>query len=186
MKKPRPAQIVPGVAPDAAPAMRPFARSLPMQLMRAREAVMERFRPHLAERGLTDQQWRVIRALNEVEALEILDLAARCCILPASLSRMLPKLAEDGVLARRAHAHDQRRVVVSLTPRGRKLFATLAAESEAIYAGIARDVGAARLQELYRLLDDTIAALGDKPAGDTAMKRTVRWTRDTGTAQPLD
>jgi homoprotocatechuate degradation regulator HpaR len=182
MKKPRPAES----APDAAPAMRPFARSLPMQLMRAREAVMERFRPHLAERGLTDQQWRVIRALNEVEALEILDLAARCCILPASLSRMLPKLAKDGVLARRPHAHDQRRVVISLTPRGRKLFATLAAESEAIYAAIAQDVGAARLRELYRLLDDTIAALGDKPAGDTATRRTARWTRDAGTAQPLD
>lgn len=166
--------------------MRPFARSLPMQLMRAREAVMERFRPHLVERGLTDQQWRVIRALSEVEALEILDLAARCCILPASLSRMLPKLAEDGVLARRAHALDQRRVVVSLTPRGRKLFATLAAESEAIYAGIASEIGVARLQELYRLLDDTIAALGDKPSGDATGKRAARWTRDTGAAPSLD
>jgi DNA-binding MarR family transcriptional regulator len=89
------------------------------------------------------------------------------------------------VLARRAHAHDQRRVVVSLTPRGRKLFATLAAESEAIYAGIAKDVGAARLQELYRLLDDTIAALGQPVEGDAA-KRTARWTRDTRTAPPLD
>ena len=40
------------------------SRSLPMQLMRAREAVMKRFRPHLTERGLTDQQWRVIRPLS--------------------------------------------------------------------------------------------------------------------------
>lgn len=179
MRKPR-------AAADGARPMRPFARSLPMQLMRAREAVMERFRPHLADRGLTDQQWRVIRALSEVEALEILDLAARCCILPASLSRMLPKLAEDGVLTRRPHAHDQRRVVVSLTARGRKLFATLAAESEAIYAGIAGDIGAARLQELYRLLDDTIAALGETPASDVPGRRPARWTRDGQAVQPLD
>ncbi len=47
--------------------MRPFERSLPMQLMLAREAVMQRFRPHLNARGLTDQQWRIVRALNEVD-----------------------------------------------------------------------------------------------------------------------
>ena len=50
--------------------MRPFQRSLPMQLMLAREAVMQRFRPHLTANGMTDQQWRIIRALNEVEAGE--------------------------------------------------------------------------------------------------------------------
>ena len=44
--------------------MRPFERSMPMQLMLAREAVMQRFRPHLNAQGLTDQQWRIIRALN--------------------------------------------------------------------------------------------------------------------------
>ena len=44
---------------------RPFARSLPMQLMRARELVMRHFRPHLHDHDLTDQQWRIIRALTE-------------------------------------------------------------------------------------------------------------------------
>jgi hypothetical protein len=53
--------------------MRPFARSLPMQLMRARELVMQHFRAHLHEHDLTDQQWRIIRALAEAEAVEIGD-----------------------------------------------------------------------------------------------------------------
>ncbi|MET0444367.1 MAG: homoprotocatechuate degradation operon regulator HpaR, partial [Pseudorhodoplanes sp.] len=60
--------------------MRPFERSLPMQLMLAREAVMQRFRPHLTARGLTDQQWRIVRALNEVETIEIADLGRVCCL----------------------------------------------------------------------------------------------------------
>jgi len=34
-----------------------------MELLKAREAAMERFRPMLREHGLTEQQWRVIRAL---------------------------------------------------------------------------------------------------------------------------
>ncbi|HWM83325.1 MAG TPA: homoprotocatechuate degradation operon regulator HpaR [Pseudolabrys sp.] len=130
-----------------------------MQLMRAREAVMQRFRPHLTARGLTEQQWRVIRALAEVETLEIAVLGEHCCIHPASLSRMLPKLAADGLVRRRSARADQRRVIVSLTARGRRLFAALSTESEAIYAQIARDLGAARLSQLYTVLADSIEAL---------------------------
>ena len=45
---------------DSAQAMRPFARSLPMQLLRAREVLMQEFRPHLRKQGLSEQQWRVL------------------------------------------------------------------------------------------------------------------------------
>ena len=48
--------------PRRAP-MREFSRSLPMSLLRAREAVMRQFRPSLREHGLTEQQWRILRAL---------------------------------------------------------------------------------------------------------------------------
>jgi homoprotocatechuate degradation regulator HpaR len=160
-KKPQPARPLP---------IRPFGRSLPMQLMRAREAVMQRFRPHLNNHGLTDQQWRVIRALVEVEAVEILALSERCLIHPASLSRILPKLAEDGLVSRRTNAQDQRRVIVSITPAGRKLFGEIAPESEAIYATLARDIGPERLQELYRALDEMIAALEQAPVKDKRAK----------------
>lgn len=139
--------------------MRPFERSLPMQLMLAREAVMQRFRPHLNARGLTDQQWRIIRALNEVEAVEIADLGRVCCLHAASLSRILPKLEEDGLTARRNSKNDQRRVIVSLTAKGRRLFDEVAPESEAIYAALAREIGPARLDQIYSLLDEVIGIL---------------------------
>jgi DNA-binding MarR family transcriptional regulator len=45
---------------------------------------------------MTDQQWRMIRALADAGARDICELSARCCIHPASLSRMLPRLAADG------------------------------------------------------------------------------------------
>ena len=49
--------------------LRGFNRSLPMALLRAREAVMKKFIPSLRENGLSSQQWRVIRALNEEQGL---------------------------------------------------------------------------------------------------------------------
>ncbi|MCC6947176.1 MAG: homoprotocatechuate degradation operon regulator HpaR [Bradyrhizobiaceae bacterium] len=140
-------------------AMRPFSRSLPMQLMRAREAVMRRFRPHLAAHGFSDQQWRIIRALADAGGMEIGALAEQCQIHPASLSRMLPKLVRAGYVSRRNHKQDQRRVVVSITPRGRALFRTVAPESEEIYAAMERDIGAQKLRDLYRLLDELIETL---------------------------
>ena len=139
--------------------MRPFQRSLPMQLMLAREAIMQRFRPHLTAHGLTDQQWRIVRALNEVEALEIVELGRACCLHAASLSRILPKLEADGLVSRRGNKNDQRRVIVSLTAKGRRLFETVAPQSEAIYATLAQEIGPVRLDEIYGLLDEVIGIL---------------------------
>lgn len=169
MSRPNPRKTLTPQAPqgDAAAAakssaMRPSGRSLPMQLMRAREAVMQRFRPHLRSHGITEQQWRIIRVLVEVQSLEILHLSDRCCIHPASLSRILPNMDAAGLIARRAHAQDLRRVIVSITPEGRRLFERMAPESEQIYAEIAGDIGPERLQQLYRALDDAIEALSPK------------------------
>jgi homoprotocatechuate degradation regulator HpaR len=142
--------------------MRPFQRSLPMQLMLAREAVMQRFRPHLNAHGLTDQQWRIIRALNEVEALDMAALGRVCCLHTASLSRSLPNLEADGLVSRKANKQDQRRVSVSLTARGRRLFETVAPQSEAIYAQLAQEIGPQRLEHIYGLLDEVIGIL-EKP-----------------------
>ncbi|MFO0989175.1 MAG: homoprotocatechuate degradation operon regulator HpaR [Alphaproteobacteria bacterium] len=151
-----------GGADAAAPPMRAFSRSLPMQLLRAREAVMQRFRPMLHGHGVTEQQWRVIRALVDGGAAEIGALADQCCILPASLSRIVDTLEAKRLVARRAHAADQRRVVVEITGAGRKLFQSVAPHSEAHYREIAALVGAERLDAFYAMLDDLIARLEAK------------------------
>ncbi len=143
---------------SAKPAMRPFARSLPMQLLRAREALMQEFRPHLREHGLSEQQWRVLRALAEAGSMEIHALGAMCGIHPASLSRMLPMLESEKRIERRPGKTDQRSSTISITPKGRALFERMARESEEIYAAIERRIGARELAQLYELLDRTIRA----------------------------
>ena len=45
-------------------------RNLALLLLQARESVMAEFRPLLNEHGLTEQQWRVIRALLHDGPLE--------------------------------------------------------------------------------------------------------------------
>jgi len=72
--------------------MRDFSRSLPMSLLRAREAVMRQFRPSLRNHGLTEQQWRILRALTTVDAIEVTELARVAFLLGPSLSRILRDL----------------------------------------------------------------------------------------------
>ena len=140
--------------------VRTMSRALPMQLLRAREAVMQRFRPHLHELGLTDQQGRIMRALAEIEWIDMLELSRRCCIHPASLSRIIPRLDERGIVRRRQATDDARRMTVSLTKKGRSVFEMVSFESEVIYADLAAELGPARLQELHRCLDALIEILG--------------------------
>ena len=46
--------------------------------------------------------------------------------------------------------------------KGRKLFETVAPQSEAIYAQLAQEIGAQRLEQIYGLLDEVIGIL-EKP-----------------------
>jgi DNA-binding MarR family transcriptional regulator len=78
---------------------------------------------------------------------------------------MLPKLARLGLIARKNHREDQRRVVVSITQKGRTVFRTAAPESEEIYAAMEREIGPGKLRDLYKLLDELIDSL---PARHTA------------------
>lgn len=147
--------------------MRQFSRSLPMLLLRAREAVMRQFRPMLREYGVTEQQWRVLRALHAVPAAEVSELARTTFLRAPSLSRILKDLDQRGLVVRRADAHDHRRSRIALDAAGVTLIEQISPRSEAIYRDIARRLGMEkfdRLQDLLRELEAEL--LRDAPPDD--------------------
>ena len=139
--------------------MRDFGQSLPMALLKAREAVMSRFRPMLREHDVTEQQWRVLRALADEEEMEVTELARRSFILSPSLSRILQNLETRGLVRRRAVREDQRRALISITAKGTRLFKRVAPHAEAHYADITATLGNRKLESLYQLLGDLEASL---------------------------
>jgi homoprotocatechuate degradation regulator HpaR len=132
--------------------MREFSRSLPMSLLRAREAVMRHFRASLRDHGLTEQQWRILRALTAIDAIEVTELARVAFLLGPSLSRILRDLEARHLIERRIAKADLRRGVVSISAKGMKLIEAVAPSSEAIYAAITRRYGARKLAELQDML----------------------------------
>lgn len=129
-------------------------RSLTIALLRAREKLMSRFRPMLASHDITEQQWRVLRAINEEQEIDATDVAQRSCIMAPSLTRIVRHLEERGLIARRRDENDGRRAMLSITDEGVRLIADVAPESRRIYADIRNLFGEDRFELLLDLLEE--------------------------------
>lgn len=113
---------------------------------------MRGFRKWLRGHGINEQEWRIMRALVEVDRIEIGELAECVFILKPSATRTIKNLEARGIVSRTRSNADQRRAFIALTARGRNLFYDLAPHSEVEYARITKLVGASDMQELYELL----------------------------------
>lgn len=136
-------------------------RSLPIALLRARETVMAGFRPILARHDVTEQQWRVIRVLGEASPRDASDVAAHCCILMPSMTRIIRALQDRGLITRARDETDGRRLVLAITPAGRDLLDQVAPHSLDVYRDIAERYGVDRVETLLDMLED-LAALGGR------------------------
>ncbi len=138
--------------------------NLPLLLLQARERVLAQFRPLLNAHGVTEQQWRIVRALLETGPLEPRQIVTLCGISSPSLAGVLARMEELGLVQRERLDHDQRRQLVSLTPASRKLAGRIAPEVEATYARLESRLGKARVAGLIATLDEWIGLL--EPADD--------------------
>ena len=134
-------------------------RNLPLLLLQAREHVIARFRPILNAHGITEQQWRIVRALIDTGPREPREIGELCRISSPSLTGVLSRMEELGYIKRKRFDHDQRRLRVSLTPRSRALAGRMAPQIEATYRDIETVIGAEFATRFYRALDELIGAL---------------------------
>ena len=135
-------------------------RNLPLLLLQARESVIRRFRPVLTAHGLTEQQWRVLRIVAERGPTEPRELVELCALSSPSLAGILARMDDLGLIARERMETDQRRILVSITPRSRTLVGRLAPQVDAIYEEIDAALGADFSGRLYQMLDRVVAVLG--------------------------
>lgn len=129
-------------------------RSLPMALLRARETVMEDFRPMLSRLDVTEQQWRVIQVVAEAGTLDATEVSNRASILAPSLTRMIRTLETRKFIKRRKDAKDGRRVMLEITALGLAFIENAIPESSAIHQKIETKFGRDKLNSLLDLLDE--------------------------------
>ena len=134
------------------PTPRLTRRSLPMALLRARDAVMSRFRPLLASHHVTEQQWRVIRILGESGPLDATELSKRCVILMPSLTRIIRNLTQRKLITRATDRADGRRIALDVTPQARAMIVSMLPDIESVYVALEVEFGKERLERTLDVL----------------------------------
>ncbi|MDC0739376.1 MarR family transcriptional regulator [Cognatishimia sp. SS12] len=130
----------------------PLNETLPARLLRARDALMQFYRPLFKNAGVTEAQWRILRSLYEETSVEPQVLSKRAFMQPPNVSRVLRELVDLGLAKRLVAKRDKRRAPVALTPKGREVCAEIGQKIEEKATLLAAETDQDVIQELHRLL----------------------------------
>lgn len=118
---------------------------------------MAPIREMLADTGLTEQQWRVLRVLAEYGPQDATKLAERSCLLLPSLTRILRTMAEKGYVTRRTDDTDRRRQTLEITRAGQEVIDANLFQALQIVDRFKGQIGPERYELLLDLLEELSA-----------------------------
>jgi len=130
-----------------------FLDSLPMILSRTLDGVMPVYRALFQEHAITDQQWRVMRALWEQKHLTSKQISEITLLPSPSLVGILDRLEKKGFVGRLRSVEDRRLVYIVPTQAGRKLQELMLPKIEQIHDRFMHQVTPDEWGELNRILD---------------------------------
>jgi MarR family transcriptional regulator for hemolysin len=119
--------------------------------------------------GISRAQWAVLVRLDRTEGLKQSELAEILDLQPISLTRLLDRLADNGLNERRADPNDRRATRLYLRPTARPLLKELAdlgsEMMEDVLAGLADKSNERLLHDLDTMRDNLRTAIG-RQSGD--------------------
>jgi len=102
--------------------------------------------------GTTRAQWAVLSKLSRAEGLKQAELAELLDIQPISLTRLIDRLCDAGLIERRPDPHDRRANRLYLLPAAQPVLESLAERRTEIMRVALGDMPAAEAQRLVALL----------------------------------
>ena len=108
----------------------------------------------LSEVGMTEQQWRVLRVLEEEGPLDPTRIAELACLLLPSLPRILQKLEDKGLIDRRPDPEDRRKQIVQISPTGKELIEANLPTAVKLNDRVREQLGPEKYETLLDLLND--------------------------------
>jgi len=119
--------------------------------------IIKRYRPFLDELELTYTQYLVMLVLWERQSLSSKELGQALYLDSGTLTPVLKKLEEKGLLSRRRSGDDERNLIVSISEAGEELKHRAAQVPQSLASCVKLDESEAR--ELYRLLYKFLGSL---------------------------
>jgi MarR family transcriptional regulator for hemolysin len=120
--------------------------------------------------GQTRAQWAVLLRLERREGLKQSDLAEDLDIQPITLTRLVDRLCDNGLIERRPDPNDRRAKRLYLTPAARPLLDRIEGQveelAEKVLAGVDRAAVAVLLTQLGLARENLRQAIADKTLQD--------------------
>ena len=101
-------------------------------LAKAYQRAHSAFKQRLAPFGITPVQQLILMALGEEGSLSPAEISEKIAMDSATLSGVLERMAEGGMIKREENPEDRRSIRVSLTARAKKMQEDLAVQRQAI------------------------------------------------------
>lgn len=125
--------------------------------------------------GITRAQWVVLVRLDRFEGLKQSELAEMLDLQPISLTRLLDRLCDSGLIERRSDPNDRRAKRLFLTPAARPLLERLGGLGDELMAtalaGVDRENVEKMVAQLAIVKENLRQAIAQKNAAGTAGER---------------
>jgi MarR family transcriptional regulator, transcriptional regulator for hemolysin len=136
--------------------------TLPFEIGETAHALRRAFDRRAATLGVTRAQWKVLFRLSRQPGLRQIELADILDVEPITLSRIIDRLEEAGLVERRTDPADRRAWRLELTAKAQPLIAKLRTLAEALmdeaFAGLSNDELELMRAKLTKIRDNIAAA----------------------------
>ncbi len=124
--------------------------------------------------GMTRAQWAVLARIENSEGLKQIELAETLDLQPITLTRLIDRLCDSGLIERRSDPDDRRAKRLYLTPAARPVLDGLARLGKDLMATVLAGLEPAAVEQLLAQLlvlkANLRAAIAERP-NETAMER---------------
>ena len=87
----------------------------------ASRLIIREYQPHLDKLGITYPQYLVLMVLWEDDNLTVNDIAHRLILNTNTVTPLLKRMEQQGIILRKRSDEDERKVIVQLTKKGSKM-----------------------------------------------------------------
>jgi MarR family transcriptional regulator, organic hydroperoxide resistance regulator len=121
------------------------------------------YQPYLDEIGITYPQYLVLLVLWEKDEVTVNEISRKLFLNTNTTTPLLKRLEAQGLITRQRSGEDERKVIIALTPKGKKLQSRAAGIPAKLSEGLAGgSMGVNELTDLKGRLNKIIDYLTDK------------------------
>jgi len=120
-------------------------------LYAASRLVIQEYQPHLEKLGITYPQYLVLMVLWETDSIAVSEITRRLILNTNTITPVLKRMEAQGLITRQRSEEDERKVIVTLTPKGKELQIEAASIPEKLVVGLVSSN--VKIEELQTLKD---------------------------------